>query len=135
MSDIQSFSGNWNMAQAYMQRLDACMQAINMAKVIGNLMSFYSSCDNLYAEIHPKLKENHELLKSIDKVKEEVDEAYNAWIEVKDLKKSKHIGKQYATELLNLLNKFNLKLRDAAHECKLLLPESLDPRGAIFDQL
>jgi len=130
----QSFSGNWNMAQAYMQRLDACMQAINMSSAMGNLIGFYSSCNNLYAEIHPKLKENKELLESVNKIREAVDDAYNHWVEVKDLKKNRHIERQYATELLHQLKNFNLALRDATHACKLLLPESLDPTLAVFDQ-
>ena len=126
------------MAEAYMRRLDAVMQGVNYASAAGDLKGFYSGLVILYAEIHPKLVENKDLLGSVDGAKEHMDEAYNSWVEIKlggggSGKRNRPILQQYEAELLTQCNKFNIRLRDAIHACKLLLPEALNPADAIFD--
>ena len=133
---MTEYEGNWNMAVHYMKRLDECMRAINASSAYGDLKLYKSSVDTLYIELHPKLWEHKDLLNEINKQRAKVEEVFGEWAEFKNTgRKNKQLEHQYSIDLVNELNRFNILLRDAVHVCKLLLPENLDPRSIIFENL
>lgn len=122
---IQNDEGeSWNMARAYLQRVDQILTACDLAQMRDDIYGWKGALISLYKELYPKLKpdEQHQA---------EVLEGMMRWAvnnpavqKQKDIKKNK---KTYSTEPLLI---FELFLRTMLEKKNLLTPKTGDATKA-----
>lgn len=122
---IQNEEGeSWNMAKAYLQRIDQILTACDLAQMKGDIKGWQGTLIALYKEIYPKLKpeEQHQAEILENMMRKEIN---NPVIQRnKDPKKNK---KFFSTEPLLV---FELFLRTMLEKKNLLTPKTGDATKA-----
>ena len=113
-------SEEWNMAMAYLQRIDIMLTHCAQCQYEGRFKSWYSTLQCLFKEIYPKMKE-------VDRTKtrsylSKLSEVNQQW------EKNKNLYKPF----LNQLFEFELTLRQILEDKSMLTPKPDDPRYALM---
>ena len=135
--DFMQEQRDWNMAVAFLQRLDRRLEDCNMARSAGNLLKWYRSLMTIYSMIHFKIKEEgHE--KKEDELEKKFDKMKNLFMS--PATRNKILNQQFQT--LNMsqleidLNELEIIMNDLLYAYELIFGKKkrkLKPEEAIRD--
>jgi hypothetical protein len=116
---------SWNMAMAYLQRMDIILQEMNYYSANENNYDWYKSSLNLFKELSPKM--DIETLKKHQaqhrKIQNKVNNARLVAMQV--------YQRPDYSNLSELLTDWDVMLRKTMEDLKLISPSKDDPRFAI----
>jgi len=116
---------SWNMAMAYLQRMDIILQEMNLFSANENYYDYYKSCLNLYKELSPKMddktllqhQKQHRLIQSkVNNARLIAGQVYR--------------NPDYRS-LAQPLIEWDIMLRKTMEDLKLISPSKDDPRFAM----
>jgi hypothetical protein len=128
----------FNMAFAYLQRIDKLLYIAGMASMQGDIQTWSKCLNNLFRELSIKLTPEELLeMKGDDKDLEHIRKNLNDCSNLMCMNKfcnSPMYSRKYRKECLSLLSELEMKIRIKMQKKGMLLPSKDDPRRAITDR-
>lgn len=118
----------WNMAKAYLMRLDEILQRMNYYASSNDNYSWYMECMGLFRELSPKLD-----TESYSNIEEKIATIRGKLNQINILSQSTHKSAQYGS-LYTDLHHLDITLRKSMEKLKLISPSKGDPGAAIEEQ-
>lgn len=143
MSQFKSEESVFNMAIAYLTRIDKLLYRCQEAAINQDVNSWRQNLAGVFRELSVKLNEveEAEITGSIDNVvniKELLDNnityAEATFANINYLANNPNIKYRYKTLILSLLDKLEIKLRRQLQKKGMLLPSRNDPRYAVLNR-
>jgi len=137
MPQFKSEESVFNMAMAYLKRIDKLLSLCAIYSMKGDIDNWTSTLRAVYREISIKLiKAEDEDIRGTDK---EFDVTHIKPIDVtlnniNTLYNDLRMRKKYRKELLFLLDQVEIKMRQVMQKKNMLLPSRADPRFAVLER-
>ena len=121
---------DWNSAQLCAFRLHEEFVKCNDYSSIQDYFNWMQAATNVYKEVWSKLKPKEK--EEIRDMREKIRYAHNVIVRIQRKTKRRTTTMQLESDILRLLEEFELMLRDLADDHGMLMPNKEDPGMAVY---